>query len=430
MKKNRIIVNSAWIIGCRVVQSLLGVVITMLTARYLGPSNYGLINYASSLVAFVAPIGKLGLDSILVNEFISHPDREGETLGTSIILSFASSLLCMLGLAGFVAIANPGEADTLLVCVLYSIVLLAHAAELTQFWFQAHLLSKYTSIATLAAYLAKSAYQICLLVNGSSIYWFALTNALDISLIAAIIFVIYRRKHGQGLKFSRIAAGRMLSQSKYYIVSSMMVTIFANTDRIMIKMMLGDAQTGYYSAAVACASLTSFVFSAIISSVRPVALEKVKNDESVFDKTMVVLYSVVIQLSLIQCIVISVFSPLVIGVLYGDTYSASISPLRWIVWYTTFSYLGSVRNVWILARQKQKILWKLNSIGALGNVILNFLLIPLMGINGAAIASLITQIITNVGLCFVIKDLRPTLRYVVMGCNPKNVLILLDRSIK
>ena len=251
LTSNKVVRNAVWIIACKVVQSILALIITMLTARYLGPSNYGLINYASSLVAFVAPIGLLGLGSILVNEFIHHPNSEGETLGTSILMSLASSVLCMLGLAGFVAIANPGEPVTLLVCVLYSFVLLAHAAELTQFWFQAHLLSKYTSIAALAACLAKSVYQICLLVNGSSIYWFAVTNALDYLLNAVIILVIYRRKNGQRLRFSLMAAKRMLAQSKYYIVSSMMVTIFANTDRIMIKMMLGDAQTGYYSAAVA-----------------------------------------------------------------------------------------------------------------------------------------------------------------------------------
>ena len=57
-----------------------------------------------------------------------------------------------------------------------------------------------------------------------------------------------------------------------------------------------------------------------------------------------------------------------------------------------FSYLGSVRNVWMLAENKQKYLWIINLSGALGNVILNLILIPIMGVNGAAVASLCTQI--------------------------------------
>lgn len=53
MLHNKTIQNAKWIIGCKIVQSLLQMVVGMLSARYLGPSNYGLINYAASIVAVV-----------------------------------------------------------------------------------------------------------------------------------------------------------------------------------------------------------------------------------------------------------------------------------------------------------------------------------------------------------------------------------------
>ncbi|MBE5792268.1 MAG: flippase [Clostridiales bacterium] len=428
--KNKVANNAVWIIGGKVVQSILGVVIAMLTARYLGPSNYGLINYASSLVAFVAPIAKLGLDSILVNELINHSDREGETLGTSIIMSFVSGIFCIIGLVCFTLLANPGEQITVIVCALYSIVLLAHAIELIQYWFQAHLLSKYTSIAMLAAYIIKSVYQVFLLISGSSIYWFAVTSALDIFVIDFIIYFLFRKMTGQKLAFSKSAARRMFRQSRYYIVSSMMVSIFANTDRIMIKMMLGDTQTGYYSAGVACAGLTSFIFSAIITSMRPVILEANGENEDKFKSLLVNLYSMIVYLSLIQCIGITIFAPIIVKILYGSSYASSVEPLRWIVWYTTFSYLGATRNIWILAKKKQSQLWKINLIGALGNIILNLIFIPIWGITGAAIASLFTQIITNFVLCFIIKELHPTLYFLKNGFDPRNMVNLIKKVIK
>lgn len=64
----------------------------------------------------------------------------------------------------------------------------------------------------------------------------------------------------------------------------------------------------------------------------------------------------------------------------------------------SFSYLGTVRNIWILAEGKHKILWVLNLSGALLNIALNLLFIPVWGINGAALAALLTQIFTNVFL--------------------------------
>ena len=66
LKKNKVINNAIWIIIGKVAQSLLALVIGMLTARYMGPSNYGLISYAASLVAFVVPIMNLGLSNVLV----------------------------------------------------------------------------------------------------------------------------------------------------------------------------------------------------------------------------------------------------------------------------------------------------------------------------------------------------------------------------
>lgn len=427
LKNNKVASNAFWIIGGKVVQSVIGLVIAMLTARYLGPSNYGLINYASSLVAFVAPVAKLGLDSILVNELIKHPEQEGTTLGTSIVMSLVSSVVCIAGLVCFTLLANPGETITVIVCFLYSIVLLAQAVELIQFWFQAHLLSKYTSISMLAAYVVKSAYQIILLIRGSSIYWFTVTSALDIFAIDLIIFYLYRKLTKQKLRFSKETAGRLFHLSRYYIVSSMMVSIFTNIDRIMIKTMLGDTQTGYYSAAVACAGLTSFVFSAIITSMRPVILEHNENNEERFNKLLTTLYSIIIYMSLLQCVVITLFAPIIIKILYGVSYNPAVIPLRWIVWYTTFSYLGSVRNIWILAKKKQSQLWKINLIGAVGNIALNAVFIPIWGISGAAIASLLTQIITNVALCFIIKELRPTLKYLKNSLKPQTMIELIRK---
>jgi PST family polysaccharide transporter len=92
------------------------------------------------------------------------------------------------------------------------------------------------------------------------------------------------------------------------------------------------------------------------------------------------------------------------------------------VWYVTFSELGSVRNIWILAEQKQEYLLGINVTGALANVILNLCLIPVWGAVGAAVASIVTQFFTNVIMGFVFKPLRPNNQLLVKGLNPKNTV--------
>ena len=92
MNNRRIFNNAIWIVGCKIFRALLGLIVTMLSARYLGPSGYGIINYAASIVTFVVPVMQLGLNSTLVQELLTSPDREGEVMGTSIAMSLVSGL--------------------------------------------------------------------------------------------------------------------------------------------------------------------------------------------------------------------------------------------------------------------------------------------------------------------------------------------------
>ena len=193
IRNNKIVKNVSWIIFCRVVQSLISLVIGMISARYLGPSNYGLINYASSIVAFVVPIAQLGFRNVLVEEIVSHPEREGKTLGTSLVMSSSTSLFCIVGCIAFVSIVNAGETDTLIVCALYSISLIFQMTEMIQYWYQAKLLSKYTSITSLIAYTVVSAYKIFLLITQKNIYWFAVTAAFDSLIISVVLIIIYKK---------------------------------------------------------------------------------------------------------------------------------------------------------------------------------------------------------------------------------------------
>ena len=417
MNKLSVIKNAGWIISAQVAKSVLGLIISMITARYLGPANYGVINYAASLVAFVTPVMYLGLSNVLVQEVVNNPEGSGEILGTSIIMSVLSSICCIAGIIAFTLIANKNETETIIVCALYSGLLLFQAMDLIQYWFQAKLLSKYTSVVSLAAYVIISVYKIYLLVTQKSIEWFAVSNAFDYMIISAGLLMIYKKISGEKLRFSLKTAKRLFSKSRHYIVSSLMVTIFAQTDRIMIKIMMGNEYTGYYSAAVACAGMTSFVFSAIIDSMRPTIFESKKVSNAGFELNMIRLYAIIIYLSLLQCVVITLFSKLIITIIYGSQYMQSVNALRIVVWYTTFAYLGSVRNIWILSENKQKYLWIINLCGALMNVILNYILIPVYGICGAAVASLITQIFTNVIIGWIIRPIKDSNVLMIRSLN-------------
>lgn len=422
MRKNRIFRNASWIIGAQVVKAIIGFFISILTARYLGPSNYGLINYAASIVTFVTPIMYLGLNSTLVQEVVNHPDREGETIGTAIVMGFFSSVLCILGIISFTLVANPGEWETTLVCGLYSSLLLFQSIDLVQFWFQAKLLSKYSSIVSLFAYVVISAYQVFLLATQKSIYWFALSQVIDYAVIAAALIIIYRRIGNQKLVFRFKTVPVLFENGKYYIIANLAVSVFAQTDRIMLKIMVGNEVAGYYGAAAMCAGVTSFVFSAIITSFHPVIFEHKNENEEKYENSICTLYSIIIYASVFQCILFTFGAGIIIRIMFGSSYEPSVSVLRLLIWYTTFSYIGSVRSVWMLAENKQKYLWILNVAGAGANILLNYFLIPVMGASGAALASLVTQFFTNILMGEFVRPIRKNNRLMFRSLNPKYLL--------
>ena len=164
--KNRTAQNASWLIFGRIAQMIISFFVGILTARFLGPSNYGLIGYAGAYTAFFMAFCTLGINSILVKEFVLRPDDEGEIIGTTLILRVISSFLSSILIIIIVSIVDIGEKTTLYVVALCSIGTVFHVFEVFNYWFQAKLQSKVTAIVSLIAYMVTSIYKVILIVTG------------------------------------------------------------------------------------------------------------------------------------------------------------------------------------------------------------------------------------------------------------------------
>lgn len=386
---------------------LISLVVGILTARYLGPSNYGLINYANAYTAFFASLCTLGINNILVKEFIDHPGEEGEILGSSILLRLFSSALSVVTIIGIVSFVDRDDPTAIAVVALSTVGILFHVFEVFNYWFQAQLLSKVTSTAALIAYTVMTAYKIFLLITGKDVKYFALTLSVDYLVIAILLYFCYKKYRGGKLRVSIDCCKRILRQSSPFILPGLMVSVYAQTDKFMLKQMLSVADVGYYSTATILCNLWCFVLSAIIASLQPPIMEDNKNgDEEEFERKNRLLYAIVFYLSMIVSVLFVLLANPVIRILYGTEYLPAAMPLRIVTWYTAFSYLGVARNAWIVCKDVQKYLIWIYLSAAVANVALNALLIPIWGPSGAAFASLISQIITTFVVPFFIKPLR------------------------
>ena len=116
--------------------------------------------------------------------------------------------------------------------------------------------------------------------------------------------------------------------------------------------------------------------------------------------------------------------------MYGTEYLPAVMPLQIVVWYVAYSYMGSVRNIWILGENKHKLIVLIDITGAVMNVVLNLILIPKFAAVGAAVASLVTQFFINFVLGFIIPSLRPNNRLLLKGMNPKYAFLQVKSMLK
>lgn len=406
--KGKFAQNAGWLIGAKIYQLVTNLVISALMARYLGASDFGLVNYAASFATLFTAICTLGIDSILVNELLKDRSKNGTQLGSAIGLRLCSSTMSVLTILGLAWVLNPKEPLTIQVVFIYSISLTFQCFDTINSWFQANLESKITASASAAGYTISAVYKAFLLITHKDVRWFAAAHAVEYAFVAILLLISYRRNRNRlsPIRFNgRVGLG-LLSQSYHFIISGMMIALYGQMDRVMLKSMVNTEAVGHYSCASTISSFWAFVLVAIIDAAKPMILAKYNENKAAFERGLIRLYGAIIYLSALATLGLSLLSKPLILIMFGTEYLPGRGALCILSCGTAFAYLGVARSIWLVPQGKQKFAKYIAACGATGNLILNLLLIPKLGIIGASIATVATQIFNNFILGFLMPPIR------------------------
>lgn len=422
--KNKFINNTFWIVGGQIVRMVISFFVGVLTVRYLGPDNYGVINYVNSYITFFTTLIGLGLNGVIIYEFVNHRQEEGEILGTAIFLRFLAGIISCVVFMPLIYLTDGGDNTVIIVAVLQSIQLPLLCFDTINYWYQAKLMSKTSSIIQTSAYLITAIYKVYLLVSGKNVFWFAAATVIDVTILAFLYMLSYFKNKNQPLKISVPTAKRMFRGCAPFILANMMVVIYGQIDKIMIKHILDSKQdVGLYSAALNICALIAFIPQAIIDSARPLIMEAKKKDEKLYQTRMSQLISGVVWINIIYSVFLTVLSKQIILLLYGDAYLSADSCLKIATWYTAFSFLGAIRSLWLICEEKNRYVFIFSAGGAVTNVLLNCIFIRISGINGAALATLLTQFLANFIYPLIFKNTRVYSILIIKGFFLRSVNI-------
>lgn len=397
LNQKKVFSNLGWLFADRFLQMGTALFVGLWTARYLGPEQFGSLNYAVSFVALFGIIINLGLDSIVVRDIVRFPSLNLEILGTAFILQIVGGIVSVPVIVGLNHVMRPNDPLMQWLVLIAAISGTFNAFNIISFWFQSQIDSKYTVLVKNGAYLFTAAVRLVLIAIQAPLIAFAIAVAGEMMLSGIGLVIVYQRqeKNLQKWAWSYRRAKELLRDSFPMIITGAVITIYMRTDSIMLGQMIGDQAVGLYAAVMKLAEMWYFVPAAITSTIFPVVIKLKENNESVYYERAQQLFTLMAFLSYLVAIPVSMFGDQLIVLFYGPEYSEGGSILSVYVWAGLFVSLGVARGPWMMTGDLLNFRAFAGALGAITNIILNWILIPKIGIMGATLATIFSQFIAS-----------------------------------
>jgi polysaccharide transporter, PST family len=387
----KIMGNMGWLMLDRVVRMGMGLFVGVWVARYLGPAQFGSLNFALAFVALFASITTLGLEMIVVRELLHNDEHAHEIMGTTLALRTGGGLISVVISIALLHLIQPHDRQSLLLVAVLSPTLIFQAFDVIDSFFQSQVRSKIVVWAKNSAFLVFAVVRVFLIHRKAPVWSFAVANTGEIALGAVGLMLGYHLTGGKMLSWtrSRKRGGALLKQSWPVIFSGLAIMVYMRLDMVMLKVMQGDLAVGLYSAATKVSEVWYFIPTAIVSSVSP-AIIRAKDDPQLFYGRLRQLFSLMTLTACVIGSIVALSAHAIVRILYSSGYSAAAPVLAVHVWASVFVFLGVAQGPWDVSKNLLKLSLYRTAAGAVINIAINIVLIPRFSAMGAAIATVIS----------------------------------------
>lgn len=375
-------------------------------ARYLGPKNLGTLSYILAFVGLFGFISALGISDILIRDLVKYPEKRDELMGTAFgLLSIGGFIAFLCAFISAFIFEPSGMVRNLI--IVYSTTFLFSPVNVISAYFQATVQAKKNAFAQIIGIIIVAIFKAFLILSGKGIIWITFAFVLDF-IVGAILYIINYKKSGLNMRewtFSGALAKSLFSISYLLMLNSVAGFILLRIDQVMIKFYLGTVSVGMYAIAVKLSEVWYFIPGIICASVFPAIINAKKFDEQMYLERLKKLYIFLGGGAFLIAIPIVILAPWIIKLLYGAAYLTSVPILQIYIWSGVGFFLSLGINRYFLTENRLKPIFWYNTLAAVVNILLNVILIPRIGLTGAAWATLISYSIYPI-LAFLISARR------------------------
>jgi PST family polysaccharide transporter len=424
LANNKIIRNIGWLFFDRIIRIAGGLFIGIWVARYLGPEFFGVLNYVIAYTAIFSFLARLGLDQVVIREIIKRPEQTELILGTGFVLKLFGSFVLLAAVISTTLVFKHQNPNIFYFVLIISAGYIFQAFDVIDFFFQSRVQSKFAVLSKNSAFIVISILKVFFILNNFTLIYFVWMAFLEIFLTSALLIFFYFRNQQNILswKFDLNIAKELIKDSWPLMAGALFIDIYMKIDQVMIGNLLDNVQLGIYSVAVNLSSAWYFIPAAIVQSVYPHFIELKNSDNAQYNQDLIRLYSAMFWIGAVAGIGALIWGQEIIIFLYGPKYANSFSVLIINIWTGVFVAQSVARGIWIVIENMQKYRLAIQAITMAGNVIANICLIPVWGIKGAAVATLLSQAIPTWGLTLLVKPMRDSTLSLLKAVNPLYML--------
>lgn len=399
--------NTAWLVAERAIRFAASVLVMAVLARYLGPSRFGALNYAASLVSLLAPFLAMGMNRTLVREFVTDRESARALLRAAVRARLALAALMLAALlAGIAAMgATSSLVATLIAITACGLVL--QAFEPFELWYQSMGRNQVPVLVKAGSLCATSVLKLVLVWIEAPVTAFAWAGVLELGINAAALAFSARSPGSNRDAGGAVALGRLLRECWPEIIAGAGASLCLRLDQFVLESTHGLAAVGVYAAGVRLSDVWYFAPAAIVTSYYPLLVAERSRDRARYVQVMQQMFLVVSLVCLAIVGATLLTADMLVHVVYGPQFEAAAMVLRIHVLGLLAMGFGVASGAWIFAEARAHIsMWR-TLMGVAVGVCANLLLVPPLGMPGAALATVLSLYAAYYLFDTILVDTRP-----------------------
>jgi len=390
-----------------VLSLLISFVGRIIIIRYLTPAQFGIISLAGVIFSITGTLTSLGLPEGLTRQ-ASYFLGRGQSEKAKAIFKAGLVLSLIIGLVVAVALFILSNLfaeffdvpDLSWVLKMYSVSF--PFGMLAGVYFSVFRTYERVDIKVIFEDLLPNILKLSLIatvvVLGLSFYWAVIAYVLP-AIISGAVFLVYSLKNidlktsENYLKYWK----PLILFSLPLLIQMILGMVITWTDTIMIGYYLNPTEVGLYNGAQPLAKLMQTFLTAVIFLYFPIASQLyARNQIKEMGRTYAIITKWLMSASLPIFLVLFLFPDVVLWLLYGEKYVPAANVLKILALGFFIHTMLGPNGITLIAAGKPNIPMAASFAAAIVNVIFNFVLIPLLGITGAAVASVLTYVTGNI----------------------------------